>query len=117
MSLHSQFWNLLIQDDPCLVDVDVNCSGFMEAGSRRSLGLLPMANSIGAPTTQSYLCVFSTLLPSRINWAGVICARMVWSTFFEAVSTSAERNFLNNPTPSQLGLAKERGSVFMLCIR
>ena len=37
------------------MDVEVNYSGFMEAGSRRSLGLLPMANSIG-------------VLPLRVTW-------------------------------------------------
>ena len=31
----------------CLVDVGVGCSGFTKAGSMRSLGLLPMANSTG----------------------------------------------------------------------
>ena len=30
-----------------MVGVDVSCSGFMEAGSRRSLGLRPMASSMG----------------------------------------------------------------------
>ena len=46
MCLHSQF---LISSwrRSCLVGVDASCSGFMEAGSMRSLGILPMANSIG----------------------------------------------------------------------
>ena len=35
----------------------------------------------------------------RFNWAGVICAAVVWSRFLEAVSTSAMRIFLNNRTP------------------
>ena len=54
-----------------MVGVDVSCSGFMEARSRRSLGFV-----------------------LRVTWAGVICARVVWPRFLEAVSTSAKRNFL-----------------------
>ena len=42
-----------------------------EAGSRRSLGLLPMANSIGVLPVQ-VTCVFLTVAALRINWAGVI---------------------------------------------
>ena len=55
----------------CLVGVDVSCSGLMDAGSMRSLGLLPMANSIGA--YHSGLPVyFSLLLPCA-------SAEQVWS--------------------------------------
>ena len=70
----------------------------MEARSMRSLGLLPMANSIGVLPLR-VTCVFLTVAALRINKAGVICATVVWSRFLEAVSTSAERNFLNNRTP------------------
>ena len=76
-----------------MVAVDLSCSGFMEAGSRRSLGLRPMASSMGVLPLK-VTCVFLTLAALRINWAGVICARVVWSKFLEAVSTSAKRNFL-----------------------
>ena len=47
-------------------------------------------------------------VPWPVPWAfchlrapvyGVICARVVWSRFLEAVSTSAKRNFLNSRTP------------------
>ena len=55
MSLHSQLLNLFIKD--ILVGVDVSCSGFMEAGSRRSLGPRPMGNSIGVLPLKGYLCV------------------------------------------------------------
>ena len=81
----------------CLVGVDVSCSGFMEAGSRRSLGLRPMANSTGVLPLK-VACVFLTVAALRINWAGVVCASVVWSRFLEAVSTSAKRNFLSNRT-------------------
>ena len=54
-----------------------------------SIGVLPL----------KVIWVFHTVGALRINWAGVICARVVWSRFFEAVSTSAKRNFLNNRTP------------------
>ena len=37
--------------------MNVSCSGFKEARSKRSLGLLSMADSIGVFATQSYLCV------------------------------------------------------------
>ena len=37
----------------------------------------------------------------------MICARVVWSRFLEAVSTSAKRNFLTIVYPSQLDLAME----------
>ena len=69
--------------------VDVSCSGFMEAGSMRSLGLLPKANSTGILPLR-VTCVFLTVAALRINWAGVICDRVVSSRFQEAVSTSAE---------------------------
>ena len=54
----------------CLVGVDVSCSGFMEAVSRRSLGLRPMANSMGVLPLK-VTCVFLTVAALRINWAGV----------------------------------------------
>ena len=61
----------------------------MEAGSRRSLGLRPMANSIGVlPLKVTW--VFLTVAALRINWAGVICARVVWKLY-----------------PRELGLAME----------
>ena len=51
----------------------------IEAGSRRSLGLRPIANSIGVlPLEVTW--VFLSVAALRINWAGVICARVVWST-------------------------------------
>ena len=90
----------------CLVGVDESCSGFRESGSRRSLGLRHIANSIGVLTLK-VTCVFLTVAAFCINWAGVICARVVWSRFLEAVSTSAKRNFLTNVHPSQLGLTME----------
>ena len=51
---------------PCLIGVDVSCSGFMEAGFMRSLGLLPMANSIGV-LPHRITCVFLTVAALRIN--------------------------------------------------
>ena len=54
-----------------LVGVDASRSGFMEAGSRRSLGLRPMANSMGVFPIQ-VTCVFLTVAALRINWVGVI---------------------------------------------
>ena len=73
-----------------MVGVDVSCSGFMEAGSRRSRGFRPMASSMGVLPFK-VTCVFLTVASLRINWAGVNCARVVWSRFLEAVSTSAKR--------------------------
>ena len=70
----------------------------MAARSMRSLGLLPMANFIGVLTLE-VTCVFLTVDASRINWARVICARVVWSRLLEVVSTRAKRFFLNNRTP------------------
>ena len=104
----------------CLVGVDVSYSGFMEAGSRRSLGLRRMANSMGVLPLE-VTCVFLTVAPLRINWAGVICASVVWSRFLEAVSTSVKRYFLNNRTPISArfghGVCGPVGSLFTLCIR
>ena len=77
-----------------MVGVDVSCSGFMEAGSRRSLGFRLMASSMGVLPLK-VTCVFLTVGAFRTNWAGAIGARMVWSTCFEAVSTSAKGNFLS----------------------
>ena len=58
----------------------------MKAGSMRFLGLLPMANSIGVLPLR-VTCVFLAVTALRINWAGVICARVVQSKFLEVVST------------------------------
>ena len=82
----------------CSVGLDVSCSGFMEPGSMRSLGLLPMASSKGV-LPHKVTWVFVTVTALRINWAGVIWDRVDSSRLLEAVSTSAERNFLNNRTP------------------
>ena len=47
--------------------------------------------------TEDHLCVlFLNVAALRTNWAGLICARVVWSRSGEAASTSAKRNFLNN---------------------
>ena len=100
MSPQSQFWIFLLRRS-CLAGVDVSCSGFMEAGCRRSLGLRPMVNSMGVLSLK-VTCVFLIVAALRINWAG-ICTRVIWCRFFEAVSTSTKRNFLKHP--SQLGLA------------
>ena len=82
----------------CLVGVDVSCSGFMEAGSMRSPGLLHIANSIGVLPLR-VTSVFLTVAALRISWAGVICDRVVSSRFLEAVSTCAERKLFNSRTP------------------
>ena len=82
----------------CLVGVDVSFCGFMEAWSMRSLGLLPMANVIGVLPLR-VTCVFLTDVALRINWVSVSCDRVVLSKIAEDVSTSAERNFLNNRSP------------------
>ena len=106
-----------------MVGVAVSCSGIMEAGCMRSLGLLPMANSIGVLPLR-VTCVFLTVAALRINGASVICDREVLSKLLEAVSTSAERNFLNNRTPISArfgqGVCGPVGHVFFfftLCIR
>ena len=82
----------------------------------RSLGLLPMANSIGVLPLR-VTCVFLTVAALRINWAGVSCLVQ----FLEGVSTCAERNFLRNRTPISArfgqGLCGPVGSVLMLCMR
>ena len=44
----------------CLVGVDVSCSRFMEAGSRRSFGLRPMAGSMDV-LPHKVTCVFLTV--------------------------------------------------------
>ena len=113
--------NLLISSlrRSCLVGVDVSCSGFMEAGSRRSLGLRPMANSIGVLQLE-VIGVLLTVAALRIKWSGVIGARVVRSLFFEAVSASAKRNFLNGRTPISArfghGVCGPVGYLFTLCI-
>ena len=56
MSPHSQFW-ISSSRSSCLVGVDVSCSGFMEAGSSRSLGLRPLANSKGVLPLEVNLCI------------------------------------------------------------
>ena len=116
---HGQFLNFFIEKT-CLVGVDVSCSGFIEAGSGRSLGLRPVANSMGVLPLQ-VIWVFLTVAALRINWAGVICARVVWSRFFDALSTSDKRNFLNSRTPISArfghGVCGLVGIFFTLCIR
>ena len=103
-----------------MVGVDVRCSGFMEAASKRSLGLCPMASSMGVlPLKVS--CEFLAVALLRINWEGVICARVVWSRFLEAVSTNAKRNFLNSRTPISArfghGVCGRVEILFTFCIR
>ena len=75
-----------------MVGVDVSWSGFRRAGSRRSLGFRPMANSM-VVLPLKVMWVFLSVAALRINWAGVICARMVWSRFVEAVCPRGPRNF------------------------
>ena len=65
VSSHGQFLNFFIEKS-CLVGVDVRCSGFVEAGSRRSLGLRPMANSIGVVPLK-VIWVFLTVAALRIK--------------------------------------------------
>ena len=77
----------------CLFGVDVSCAGSKEAGSMRSLGLLPTTDCIGVLPLRA-TCVFLTVAALRMNCAGVICDRVVLSKFLEAVCTSVERNFL-----------------------
>ena len=64
---------------------------------------------------------FSIVAPSRINWAGVTCDRVVLSKFCRGCVTSAERNFLNNRTPISArfgqGVWGPVGNLFILCIR
>ena len=75
-----------------MVGVDVSCSGFMEAWSRRFLGFRPMATSMGV-LRDEVTCVFLTVAALRINWAGVIGAKVVSSRFLGPVSTSATKFF------------------------
>ena len=75
MRFIANFWISSLRRS-CLVGVDVSCSGFMEAGSMRSLDHLPIANSTNV-LPLSVTCVFLTVAALRINWAGVICDRVV----------------------------------------
>ena len=88
----------------CLFGVEVTCSAFMKTGFMRSRGLLPRLVPKGVVRLR-VTCVFLNVADLRFNWARVICAKVVWYRF-EAVSTSADRNFLNNRTP-QLDLDRE----------
>ena len=93
--------------------MDVSRSGFVKAVSMGSLGLLSMANFIDV-LPLGVTCVFLTVAALPINWAGV--SGLV--QFLEAVSTSAERNFLNNRTPISArfgqGVYGLVGSLFIL---
>ena len=60
--------------------VDVSC-GSVKAGSMRSLGLLPRANSTSVLPLR-VTCVFLTVAALGINCAGVICDRAVMSKFW-----------------------------------
>ena len=64
--------------------MDVSSSGFIDVGSRRSLGLPAKANSTGV-VPRKVIWVFLTIVALHINWARVICARVVLSRFFESV--------------------------------
>ena len=59
-------FQFLHKEGPVWLVWDVRCSGFMEAGSVRSLGLLPMANSTG-DLPHRVTCVFLTVAALRIN--------------------------------------------------
>ena len=84
MSSHSQFLDLSI---PEVLLGWRGCQLLWIHGSRRSLGLRPMANSMGVLPLK-VTCLFLTVAALSINWAGVICARVVWCRFLEAVSTN-----------------------------
>ena len=92
----------------CFVGVDVSCSGFMEAWSMRSLGPPPHGQFLKRFATQGYLCVsHRCCLAHQLGkcdlWQSslvqILEAVSTLSRFLEAVSTSAERNFLHNRTP------------------
>ena len=93
----------------------------MAAGSLRSLGLLPMANFMGLFLPLRFTCVFLTVAVLSINWAGVICDRVVLSKFLEVVSTSAERNLFKQSDTIAARFGHEAcgpvGNVVVLCIR
>ena len=55
--LHSQLLNFLIIKKPVRLVLMLAVQDSWRVGPWRSLGHLPMANSIGVLTTQSYLCV------------------------------------------------------------
>ena len=65
--------------------------------------------------------MFLTVVVLRINWASVICDRVVLSKIAEDVSTSAEIKFLNNRTPVSArfgqGVCGPVGNLLILCIR
>ena len=104
----------------CAVGVGVICSGFLEAGFRKSFRLRPTASSMGVLPLK-VTCAVLTVAALRINWAGVSCARVVWSKFLEVVSTSAKRIFVNSRTPISArfgnGVCGAVGIVFVLCNR
>ena len=105
MSLHSQsIFEIPHRGGPVFVGVHVRCSGIMEAGSRRSLGLRPMANSMEVLPLE-VACVFLTVAALRINWVRATCARLVWSRFLKAVSTSAKKKSWTVVHPFLLGSA------------
>ena len=85
----ANFWMSSLRRS-CLFGVDATCSGFMEAGSTRSLGLRPMANST-ASYHSSLSEYFLTVAALRINWADVICDRVVWSRFGGCIHECQEK--------------------------
>ena len=71
--------------------------------------------TIRGALTLKVIWVLLTVAALRIDWAGVICARVVWSRFLEAVSTSAKRNFFKNRTPTSARFGQGvRGTVGIL---
>ena len=69
MSPHGQFFWIFSLMRSCLVGLHVSCSGFVDAGSMRFLGLLPLANSNGflplRVTCVSHRCSFAHQLGRR----------------------------------------------------
>ena len=98
MSLHSQFLNFLIEE---VLLGWRGCKLFWIHGSWvQEICWFSSHGQFHGRLATEVTCVFLTVAALRINWAEVICARVVWSRFLEAVSTSAKRNFLNNRTPN-----------------
>ena len=87
----------------CLVGVDVSCSGFIEAGSMRSLGLLSMANSIGVLPLR--VTCFSPLPPCASS--GQVWSVVEWSGPDFWRPRVPRKTSWTIVHPSQLDLAKE----------
>ena len=101
----TNFWMFSLSKS-CLVGVDVRCSGFMDAKSMKSLGLLPMAKSKGVSPFRE-TCVISPSLLCASTWKVWCVTEYSCPNSWTLCPRVPRGTFQTIGHPFQLDLAKE----------